>query len=419
MKPINVGPDGARRTFVFLQGPHGSLFWRIGQAILRRGHLALRINFNGGDRHDWPDAATDFRGSAAAWPSFFDAFVANNAVTDVVLYGDCRPLHRGAHIVGRVRGLRVWVFEEGYLRPDWMTLEFEGVNGFSSLPQNAGWFLSTAAALPPVPQMPPVPSDTKRRMRETLVHYFHSRLQSWRFRRYKSHRPDPPSAEAFGWLRRRLGAVRSRRRSQRRGVEVVPGRYFLLPLQLNSDYQIRVHSDFPGMAAAVYAVMASFARAAPPANKLVIKLHPLDNGTLSWPQIIAAQAGQLGLADRVVFLEHGDTAKLVGEARGVVTVNSTVGALALGAGIPTAVMGRAIYSIPGLTHEGPLDDFWNEPVVPDATLWEAMVRVLHAHCLIRGGLTSEEGLSLLVEGAVERLLSAEVGLPVNRSQAGF
>lgn len=419
MKPINVGPDGERRTFVFLQGPHGSLFWRIGQAILRRGHRSLRINFNGGDRHDWPGAATDFRDSAAAWPSFFDAFVADNAVTDVVLFGDCRPLHRGAHIVGRVRGLRVWVFEEGYLRPDWMTLEFEGVNGFSSLPQDAGWFLASARSLPPVPRMPPLPSDPKRRTRETLVHYLHSRLQSWRFRRYRSHRPDPPSAEAFGWLRRRLGSARSRRRSAQRVGEIVPGCYFLLPLQLNSDYQIRVHSDFPGMAAAAFAVMASFARAGPPAIKLVVKLHPLDTGTLSWSKIIAGQARQLGITDRVVFLEHGDTSKLVSEAKGLVTVNSTVGALALGAGIPTAVMGRAIYNIPGLTHEGPLDHFWNNPVPPDAALWEAMVRVLHAHCLIRGGLTSDEGLNLLVEGAVERLLSAEVGLPVNSVPVAF
>ena len=55
-------------------------------------------------------------------------------VTDLHVFGDWRPLHREAVLLARVRGIRVWAYEEGYLRPDYITMEQGGVNGLSSLP---------------------------------------------------------------------------------------------------------------------------------------------------------------------------------------------------------------------------------------------------------------------------------------------
>lgn len=38
-------------------------------------------------------------------------------VTDLLAFGDWRPLHREAILVAKLRNIRVWAFEEGYLRP--------------------------------------------------------------------------------------------------------------------------------------------------------------------------------------------------------------------------------------------------------------------------------------------------------------
>ena len=54
--------------------------------------------------------------------------------------------------------------------------------------------------------------------------------------------------------------------------------YWLMPLQLDGDYQIRRHSPYGSMREAIADVAASFARSAPPEAKLVVKGHPLDNG---------------------------------------------------------------------------------------------------------------------------------------------
>jgi capsular polysaccharide export protein len=86
-----------------------------------------------------------------------------------------------------------------------------------------------------------------------------------------------------------------------------------------------------------------------------------------------------------------------------VTINSTTGTLALGVGVPTVVLGHAVYDIAGITHQGPLDGFWTSPRAPEPRIWDAFCRVLLDRCLVRGGFLSEEGLQLLIQGSVRRL----------------
>src|SRR3546814_14694168 len=77
-------------------------------ALRARGHRALRININGGDKVDWPgEGATDYRGTFRNWPIFFDDHIVHHGVTDLILYGDCRPYHASAHKMARLRNLRV------------------------------------------------------------------------------------------------------------------------------------------------------------------------------------------------------------------------------------------------------------------------------------------------------------------------
>lgn len=73
-------------------------------------------------------------------------------MTDLHVFGDWRPLHREAVLLARVRGIRVWAYEEGYLRPDYITMEQGGVNGLSSLPNTREGMAELAAHCPDVPE---------------------------------------------------------------------------------------------------------------------------------------------------------------------------------------------------------------------------------------------------------------------------
>lgn len=391
------------RRFLFLQGPHGPLFARLGDALRAAGHDVHRINLCGGDRLDWAGPAADYRGSERHWPEFFGTYVARHGITDVLLYGDCRPLHSAAHTVAKGQRLSIWVFEEGYIRPDWITLERDGVNGNSQLGSDPEEYLDAARDLPPFPTYPAIRSNLRLRLRRSAYHILHTYLSLWRFPHYRTHRPTPGWLEAIGWASRLTRRKRARARARLAMQDLAGSSYFLFPLQLNSDYQIRLHSPFVDVSEAIEMVMSSFSLHASTEDRLVLKQHPLDNGLIAWRRTIQRAAEQHGVTDRVVYLEGGDIAHLVRAARGVVVVNSTTGTLALSSNIPTIALGQAVYDIARITHQGGLDQFWNDPVPPDPAVWDAFRRVLRDRCLIRGSMLDDHGLDALVAGAVEKL----------------
>lgn len=402
--PLNL----PRRCFLFLQGPASAFFARLGEALASRGHGVLRVNFNAGDRLFWPHpGALDFAGRPQDWPEVLEHILRRHAVTDLVLFSDCRPLHEAAIPVARAFGCAVHVFEEGYLRPGWITLEEGGVNARSPLPRDPAWFREEARHLPPEPPEVNLSGSFLRRAAEDVAYTLVALSGRRGFPHWRTHRPWHPLHEYLGWLSRGLRRPMARAASAWRlrrvlAEEHVP--YWLLPLQLDGDYQIRRHSPYDSMRQVIFEVVGSFARAAPSGTRLVVKGHPLDNGLVRWGAVVRQAARAAGLpADRALYLGEAPFGPLLGPARGVVTVNSTAGLQALAAGKPVVTLGHALYDLPGLTWQGRLDAFWTDAGAPDAALVDAFRRVLVARSLIRGGFFSEAGIRAGVESAIRRL----------------
>lgn len=409
----DVGRGG--RCFLFLQGPHGPFFPLLGAALERGGHRVVRVNFNGGDAGIWR-SGIDYHGTLGGWPNHLRRLLRLHRVTDLVLYGDGRPLHAAAISVARSQGVRVHVFEEGYLRPDWVTLERDGVNGYSTLPRHPEPYRAMARELAPLPDNPPLPSISVQREWSALWYYLDIALNHWRFPFYRSHRATNPLREMVAYLRR-AALRKSRRRLSLADEWRMQGKpFFLFPLQLNSDFQIVQHSPFKGMEPAIRHVLNSFARHAPPDVMLAIKEHPLDLGVIDWRRVVERLARSMGLAHRVAFLEHGDLQALVKRSRGMVTVNSTSGTLALTAGKPVKVLGNAVYDMACITDQQSLDTFWCAPVAPDAISYDAFCRVLGERCLLPGAFLNRRELPALIEAATIRLLAqdVEVTAPASR-----
>jgi capsular polysaccharide export protein len=255
---------------------------------------------------------------------------------------------------------------------------------------------------------PPVPGSFHRRAVEDVLYTAAAMSGIWRFPHYKTHRPYHQLIEYAGWLRRLALKHRAERRAAAAldGLAGGPDPLFLFPLQLVCDYQVRVHSPFRAMHLAIEHVLGSFACHAPRNARLVVKLHPLDSGLVDWAAMVGHHAAELGIADRLTIIDGGDLGKLLARKPAIVTVNSTVGTLALACGLPVVALGKAVYDIAGLTFQGELGEFWNAPPPPDAGLFDAFRRVLAARCLIPGSLFNEAGLTLAVNAAVERLEAA-------------
>jgi capsular polysaccharide export protein len=229
-------------------------------------------------------------------------------------------------------------------------------------------------------------------------------LLGFSFPFYRTHRPWHPLVEYTGW-----GTRLVRRKLQTAAIAAQVARanalsdFYVFPLQLDCDSQVRQHSPFGGMTPAIDRVLSSFAAHAPLSSTLLVKEHPLDNGMCDWRKRIDAIATRLRIEDRILYIEDGDLDTLTRSARGMVTINSTSGTLALAAGVPVTTLGQAVYDIPGLTFQGSLDAFWTQATPPDTDLFAAFRRVLAHRCLVRGGFFSTEGVTLLTEGAVTRL----------------
>ena len=391
------------RRFLLLQGPPGPLFCRLGEEMRRLGIPVHRINVSGGDRLDWPEGATDFKGRFSEWPVFLDTFLREKRITDILLFGDCRPYHLTAHGIASARNVRTHVLEEGYIRPDWMTLEPEGVNARSTLSRDKSWFLEEARRLPPEPELPPITASFKRRARDSYWYYHYVLVGRFLYPHFRSHRTSAILKEGFGWLWKFFRAGRARESTERVLRSLEGKRLFLLPLQLSGDYQIRAHSAFPDMQSAAAYTIQSFAANAPEDVHLLLKAHPLDCSFFNWQRFVRAQAVRCGLEGRLHFVDGGDLDAMVEGALGLICVNSTSATLALANGTPVCTLGEAIYDFRGLTHQGHLDSFWQNPTPPEPGLYDAFRRVLVDRCLVRGGLASESAVSVLIQSMLERL----------------
>jgi capsular polysaccharide export protein len=396
----------SERAFLFLQGPPGPFFRQLAAEIEARGTPVHRINLSGGDHLDWPRGAVDFLDSFSDWPVFFDRFLHDHHITDLLLYGDCRPYHVAAHGIAALRGVRTHVLEEGYLRPDWMTLELEGVNARSTLSRDKHWFLTEASNLPPESERPSITASFKRRARDSYWYYHNVVTGRVRYRHYQSHRSGSIIMEGLGWLWKFVTA-KYRRTSTAAVLAALDGKpTFILPLQLSGDYQIRTHSSFPDMQSAAAYAIGSFASHAPSDTHLLLKAHPLDCSFFSWPRFVRRQARRNRIEGRLHFVDGGDLDAMVKDARGLVCVNSTSATIALENGTPVCTLGEAIYDIKGLTHQAHLDTFWSEPLPPEPGLYSAFRRVLVDRCMVRGGLASESAVATLVENVADRLCGA-------------
>jgi len=406
------------RVILFLQGPNCFFFSRLAERFRAKGHQCLRINLCVADWFFWRgDGAFNFRGSLEEWPQYLETFLERHAVTDLLLLGEQRVYHKAAITLAQERGIRVTVTEWGYLRPGWITLEREGMSGQSQFPRDPEEIrvLSRQVGEPEMRDL--YPDDFWR----VALHGSLSDCCNWLlhflFPGYQTHLLANPvklylSAGHRIWRSRRRRRETSRQVARLRAESVHGHPYFVFPMQIEMDFQIRAYSHFTGMEEVLRLVIGSFARHAPGDSRLAVKLHPLDPGLRRWDRIVPDLAEEVGVGDRVVYLDGGSFEDLVGGSVGVVTVNSTAGIAALRRERPVKVLGEAVYEVPGLVDPQSLDTFWQAPMPPDMELTDDFIRAVAGCIQVKGGFFSKSGLEAAIEEVACRIQEDRVNRPL-------
>ncbi len=404
--------DPSARTFLFLQGPHGPFFHALGRLLRAAGCTTWRVGFNTGDDAFWfhRPSFLPYTGTIDGWRAECARLMDTRGITDLVLYGDVRPIHAAAIEEARSRQITVHVFEEGYLRPWWVTYERGGANGHSrlmefSVPQMRRALEHCDLELPGAPA----------HWGDMRHHVFYGALYHWfvmfRNGRYKNFRPhrDRTVVQEFGLYLRRLLLMPVH--AADRALATVRIRrggfpYHLCLLQLAHDSSFTAHGPFANMRDFLDEVIDGFARGAPRHHHLVFKAHPLEDGRTPLKTDLRAIARKAGVAGRVHFVRGGKLAGLLDHARSAVTVNSTAAQQALWRGLPVKVFGRAVYAKPEFVSPQPLAEFFAQPMRPDSRAYRTYRSYLLETSQIAGGFYSGSGRRQLLRQVVDMMLSA-------------
>ncbi|WP_293451629.1 capsular biosynthesis protein, partial [Planktotalea sp.] len=341
----------------------------------------------------------------------FDVLVEERGVTDIVLYGDTRPVHAQAVARANALGLRVHVFEEGYMRPFWISYERGGSIGNSRLKDTTVAQMQTA--LERSDMEAPMPPSHWGDMRQ---HVFYGALYHWfvmfrngDYRNFKTHR-DLPVIKEFQLYVKRLLLMPFQgieRRIATWRIRNCGFPYHLALLQLEHDSSFQMHSPFDTMTDFFEFVIQEFAKGSAQHHHLVFKAHPLEDGRVPVRRSLKDLAEKYGISKRVHYVRGGKLARLLNDARTAIMVNSTAGQQVLWRGIPLKTFGSAVYSKPEFVSSQPLADFFAAAERPDNRAYKDFRRYLLETTQVPGGFYSTSGRRKLMRHVVDMMLSDE------------
>lgn len=377
-----MGADWGAKRALFLQGPTGPFFAGLMDELRADGVRCHKVLLNRADEH-WfrgPDLVP-FRGTRDEWPAFLAKLLDELRIEAVFLFGDLRPIHRPVFPLCEERGIRVWVFEEGYLRPDYITVELGGVNGNSPMSRDPEVFRRALQELPPEEAVEPVgPAFGTMSWYSTVSALLVTHLNQG-YPHYEHHRNfnawDQTAWWVRGWLRKHWF-----RWKERGELPLYTGplrkKYWFLPLQVHCDFQV-MHSPFASIPEFAEHAISEFARLAEKEHHLVVKHHPMDRAYCDYTELMAELARKHGLGERLHYVHDVDLPAILANALGTITMNSTVGIQSVEMGIPVKVLGNAVYDIAGMTFQGTLEAFLRNPGTVDREVYDGFRRYLRYH----------------------------------------
>lgn len=373
------------KNILLLQGPIGPFFKRLSKKLKPVAKSIKKINFNGGDLFFYPQNADNYYGNLEDLKEYLKEYYQKHEIDFILMFNDCRPIHTIAKTVAYECNIRVGVFEEGYIRPDYVTFENDGVNAFSSTPKKRS-FYENYCEISSIETVK-IGNTFPLMARYAIMYWFFAFLCSPFFNNSIHHRSLNPF-EFFPWW---ISAYRKykykiRERKNYETIEKFKNKYFLVPLQVYNDTQILTHYEKGNVETFIEGIIKSFANNSSGEDIVVFKHHPMDRGYKNYKNFILSLSIKYKLKGRVLYIHDGHLPTLLENAKGAIMINSTVGISAMHHKCPLKVCGDAFYDIEGLTYQGELDDFWSDAQdnKPDMELFKSFKNYIISKTQING-----------------------------------
>lgn len=361
---------------LLLQGPVGYFFLDFANWLEAQNKTVFKLNFNGGDEFFYPNNKPNtfaYREGLQNFEADLAIFCQQNQIDNVLCFGDNREYHRIAKKICQQQGLVFWAFEEGYFRPEYITLEKWGVNAYSPIIRNQEFFLPYAN-LANLPEPQKVSKGLKSMAKQAIPYYLWAHLKRSKYAKYKHHRFLNMSYYINLWSKsifKRLCYWLHDSGFAKRVEKGEFGEFFIVPLQVYDDTQVKIHSNQKSVELFLREVLESFVQNAPRHLNLIIKHHPMDRGFIDYRLVINEYIAKYpDLKNRIYYIHDVPLPVFLRYGKGMVTLNSTSGLSGLLHNMPVKTLGIANYDFNGLTDQQSLDSFWSNPKPPNKEVFK-------------------------------------------------
>lgn len=392
---FNLGPQGyvrsQRRKILFIQTDWEMGMARVARDLIASGHEVTKVALNFSDYFYKIKRVPSipFKEPISAFREWLVTLFDEQEIDTIFVYNSTRPYNEIACQLAQEKGIGIVQMEQGLLRPLHVSAYFG--SEIPIKPIQRLWEEHRGKNRWPAPgnSMPDKRISTVYKTFLMIVSFLTALLFASKFPHYRDQRTMSFTRHfgPFLWSAWRL-LLRSGEPFLL-GPKISgswSGRFFLVPLQLDHDAQIVFRSPFNNVGEMLDQVADSFAEHADEDDFLILKIHPLDRGYHTYKGKVEEIKKKVG-KDRVILVDRICLDLLLQHAKGVVTINSTVGLTALRHLKPVKVLGEAIYDLEDLTYRSSLDEFWSGGKLPGQSSVKEFINLLESTIQGRGTLS--------------------------------
>ena len=277
---------------------------------------------------------------------FLEKYLIDNKIDKIVMMNDLRWQHAIAIHLAKKLNIKYLVFELGLFRPNTITLDFKGVNYNNSVPRNKEFYLNLKG-FNKFDHTKVNSSITEKQRNIVIAKYM---ILNTIGKLLGIYTPVNNRNSILDYFKRFKNTYLKKNNIKNITLE---NKYIFAPLQVKTDTQTLVHSDYNNMVEFMEDTIEGVKEYRKKYNsniELVFKEHPMDCGKVSYENFYMKYKRYTW----VKFLKDGNTKEVIKNSDMVITINSTVGLEAIEMYKPVICMGRAFFTIDGIAKKSNL-----------------------------------------------------------------
>ena len=374
-------------SVLFLIGPIGTFFPRLSKYLDKKNIKNYKISFPLFEFGFPRNKRINFDKDIKYFPEFLEKLVIEKNIKHIFMYGNvliphCDALDLVIKLNKNGNNIQSHIFELGYIRPNFVTLEQNGVNYNSSFILNKE-FYSKQESYKYFPEA--IKQGLRiRKLWKAITFFKHS------FTNYKivdfEHKLQPKPSYLWFQVKGFLLKYYYFFKEYKCKIDFLKNNYFIVILQVATDSQLLKGSIIKDNHKFINLVIKNFSEADIRNIKLVFKHHPRDRGYNNYSNYIKKISRNYKIDSQVKYIHDYPLSKIFTNSNclGTVLINSTVGYQALFHRIPLKSLGITPYNIEGLADQKELKLFFKNPSKVDYDLFNKFYKYILENSQING-----------------------------------